>query len=129
MATIDGYPIPLDPIRQWRGDPLTLVLRLTVPADPPTDPPVPVDLSGYGTGWTSQLRRSATSAGHVDFTVDVTKIADPTDPRLTLSLTGTQTTAMTASGYGFDVQATGGGQTPFTVWQGKLVMAGEYTHA
>ena len=55
----------------------------------------------------------------VEFTVDATAISDPTDPRLTLALTGTQTTGMTARGYGFDVQATGGGQSPFTVWQGR----------
>ncbi len=120
-----AYPITLPPLTAWRGDPFSVTLRIKDQAG------AVVDLSGYGSAWTSQLRTDL-NAGAVEaaFTIDATHAADLTDPRLILSLTGVQTTTLQReSWYGFDIQATGGASTPFTVWQGKLRADGDWTHA
>lgn len=116
-----GYPIPLAPYRQWRGDPLTMELPLVTASG------TPVDLAGYGTSWTALLRTSVLATTFIAFTVDTSKVSDPDDPRLILTLDGNQTAGMLEALYGFDVRASGGAVSPFTVWTGSLVMDGDYS--
>lgn len=118
------YPIVLTNVPTlWRGDPYSATVRVEK-ADG-----TPQDLSPYGTAWAASLRLAFDTLQHIDFTIDSSNAADPTDPRLVLSLDATQSAALiTGQTYGFDVQATGGARTPFTVFVGALPVDGDWTH-
>lgn len=132
-TAIRGYPVQLRTFEVWRGDARSVVLRFTK-TNRTVDPPVvtKIDLSGFGSSWAAQLRQEVDSPTGVAWAVDPQFISDPDDPRLILSLTGEQTAALErrdiTAPYGFDVQASGGAESPFTVWWGQFTVDGDYTH-
>lgn len=119
------YPIVLGSLPTiWRGDPYQLTLSMFQ-----SDGTTPQDLTGFGSAWSSHMRAAiGSSVIAATWTVDVTHL---TDGYVVLSLTDVQTAALRkGQSYGFDVQATGGTMTPFTVWQARSVAVdGEWTHA
>jgi hypothetical protein len=102
----------------WRGDDFEWEIPLNN-ADGS-----PCDMSGFGPAWAASMRVNMDDDEHVDFVVDPAHLADG---YITLSLDSTQTAALTFGKYGFDVQASGGAVSPFTVFTGVLPVDGDYT--
>jgi hypothetical protein len=86
----------------------------------------PTNLTAYGSAWTAKLRTSFDATTAIDFTVDASNAATG---HLVLSLTGAVTGAMLAKDYVFDVQVTGGTQSPLTLYAGVLSIVKDVTHA
>lgn len=108
-------------IAVWRGDSLSVPLRFWSDAAKT----IPVDLTGFGSVFTAQARRSTSATSDVPFAVDATAAATGL---LTLGLTPTQTAALVNGSYGFDVQAANGGATSVTtLLTGRLTVAGDFT--
>ena len=106
------------------GDPLTLTINITSGGSG-------VNLTPYGTSWSSDLRQSTTQQIPVPFSVDSSAAATGT---LKLSLTGAQTSSMaTATGdavsaWMYDLQASGGAVSPQTPFRGEVMVYKPYTY-
>lgn len=117
-----SYPIAIPDVPTiWRGDPFVWQLTLQQANGSAQD------LTPFGTTWAASLRTSIDAQTSVDFAVDVSAL---TSGIVKLSLTAVQTASMHRgkAAYGFDVQASGGSISPFTVWRGSVNVDGEYTH-
>lgn len=82
------------------------------------------DLTGYGDTWAAYVRSSPDAEPHIAFDVDDSGAATG---QLVLSLAGAATGAMIADGYVFDVQVTGGSESPLTLYGGTLKMITKVT--
>lgn len=113
-------PLLLDkPLQAWRGDNYSVTFAAWLDAGKTT----PKDLSTYGSTWTAQLRYDADDATPAaTFTVDSTLA---TTGKITLSLPAATVAALDGK-YGFDVQASSGGNIT-TVWHGDLVVNKDWT--
>ena len=111
-------PVDLGVITLIRGDGWRIPIT-----DVATDG-TPTDLTGFGSGWSAQMRETADASTSVAFTVDATAAASG---QLVLSLAGYATAALTRSRYVFDVQATGGTITPLTVYRGAILVERDVT--
>lgn len=120
-----GYPIRLDPINAWRGDFLDLELDLLDLTGQP------VDLYSFGHTWAMEARMNMTDPDDeaVTFTPDLSNVVGGKLLSVKFTLTGTGTAAMVGAKYGYDVQATGGSRSPWTVWTGLINVDGDYTRA
>ena len=134
MATIEDPRADVGTFTVLRGDPFTLPFLREQVTDANGNVTGYTELSAYGSAVTAQAKVSskASTSSAISFTVDISNLggtvdATATTPRLTLSLTGTQTEAMTASSYQCDVQFTGGGVSPLTLYKFTLVMVGDIT--
>ena len=118
------YPVQVDTsrVRIWRGDYFEHTLELL---DQNGDP---VDLTQFGDTWTAQARMNMADPDTeaVTFTVDAPNAATGL---LVLSLDGAATAALVGGKYGFDVQASGGPKSPWTVFTGVYPVDGDYTRA
>lgn len=120
-----SYPIRVKAVPvAWRGDKFSIELSLRDTAGALVDPAL------FGTTWTAMARRHTTSATKIDFTV----VASSITKTVKITLTGAQTALIppadavaTLASYGYDVQATGGGTSPITVWTGRFDVDGDYT--
>lgn len=109
------------PVAVWRGDPLTITLNFWTDNTRTT----PVDLTTIASAWTSQARAAQSDTDPAcTFTIDATNASTGV---LALSLTGSLTSGLLQSTYGFDVQGTGGPASPATVIQGTLAVSGDWT--
>lgn len=120
-----AYPIPLAPVQAWRGDFLDVELDL-------------LDLNGalvdlflFGSTWAMQARVNMADPDDeaVTFTPDLSNVSAGKLLSVKFSLDGAGTAAMVGAKYGFDVQASGGSKTPWTVWSGLINVDGDYTRA
>lgn len=123
MAELISYPIELpDEPRVWRGDPFDWTLALAAAESDDGELVDPVDLTGYGTSWAATARGGDAS---IDFDIDDEQAAAGW---IVLLLSSEQTAALRPNArYQFDVQASGGTRTPFTVWTGSILAVGDYT--
>lgn len=109
-------------VKAYRGDASSFVIQVLRNRKDPQ----PVDLTGYGNTWASQIRESEGSPLAASFAVDATNAATGI---LAFSLAGTIVSSLDQPLYWFDVQVTGGAQSPLTVFLGKIEVRGEITHA
>lgn len=111
------------PVNVWRGDSLSIPVRVWSDAAKT----VPVDLTGFGSVFTAQARRTFSDTAFVAFAVASSAAITG---QLTLSLTPAQTAALVNGAYGFDVQAAdAGGTSVTTLLTGELAVSGDFTHA
>lgn len=86
----------------------------------------PIDMTGFGTVWTSEARVTVTATDEVTIAVDATSAATGL---ITLSLTRVQT-MVDAQSLGFDVFcATSNNSRLLAVYTGTLAFSGVYTRA
>jgi hypothetical protein len=116
-----AQPTDLGAIAVYRGD----AWLLPIVDDDGGSPPVPTNLTAYGSSWTCQARSSEDTDPPVTITVDASNAATG---RLNLSMTGTITAGMSGE-YKFDVQVTGGTLSPLTMFRGRLRVTKDVTHA
>lgn len=110
------------PIAAYRGDTLTIPVKVWSDAAMTQ----PVDLTAFGTVFTSQARTDRLAPIAIAFTVDASLASTGV---LTLKLTAAQTAALNGSKYFFDVQAANSDASVVTtIVTGSLVLSGEYTH-
>ena len=103
------------------GEDLTITVNITVDG-------VGVDLTTYGTAWAGDLRQYPSSPTSVAFAVDDTNASTGT---LVLSLTDTQTATMATGAktlWQFDLEATGGADSPQYPFRGTVIFDPSYTH-
>lgn len=116
------YPIRLpDEPAVYRGDPFDWTLAIAAGEDSDGELLDPVDLTGYGSAWAATARAGQEE---VAFAVDSSHAAQG---YVVLLLTAAQTAQLQERPYDFDVQATGGARSPFTVWAGSFTVVGDIT--
>jgi hypothetical protein len=86
----------------------------------------PIDMTAFGTVWTSMARTNLAAADAVTITVDASQAATGL---IVLSLTHAATAALAVTLLHFDVFAAASGGTPVNaVYTGELQVDGAYTH-
>lgn len=125
----DDPRYPLDPQACAQGDAFRWVL--TFQSTSAGGAPLPVDLTAFGSTWTSNLRISPSQVPPLSFTIDASGAATGV---LVLSLTGAQTGTMAtdpAAGtvWQFDLQVAGGSLSPYTPYKGLFTVYKVITHA
>lgn len=87
----------------------------------------PLDLSRFGPTWNSQVRLSYGDVLAATFTVTKVFNEDEVFYGIDLGLSGSITAALTEPYYVFDVEVTGGGISPLTVFLGGFQVDGDVT--
>ena len=84
-----------------------------------------MNLTGYTVA--SQLRKNYTSTAYTAFTTAL--VSPPTSGRISMALTATQTTAIKAGYYYYDVEITNSAGTVTRVMEGKIHIKPNVTKA
>ena len=102
----------------WRGNPLSIGIQGWRDRQQKKS----VDLTAFGSTWTSQIRTGYGSPLVTSFIVDASLIAQG---RITLSLPGSITGTLSEAYYIFDVVAQQGSAEPVTVFMGSFSVTGQ----
>lgn len=115
-----AFPLIVPTLKVYIGDTFSAsyVLKEGSPAEA-----IDLDADSW-TNWTAKFRTYPTATASVSFTVDT---SDAANGRIVVSLTATQTAAMTKNGY-WDLQSTRGSEVKTWI-RGKVLVMKDVTRA